>query len=71
MELKAKTDIKVEGHAKVEKGQKFTMTGAAAKNLVRDGAAEVVDASDAETGDAGPLDAPDGPTFKGPAKKGR
>jgi hypothetical protein len=69
MKLKALTDIKVKGHAKVAKGERFEMTGPAAKYLVADGHAEVVEASAVETGTAGPLDAPTGPAFKGPAKK--
>lgn len=59
MRLKALTDIKVKGAAKIEKGAHFDMTGPAAKYLVADGHAEVVEASAAETGKAGPLDAPE------------
>jgi hypothetical protein len=54
MKLKAKTDIKVKGAAKLEKGTVFEMTGPAAKNLVRDGFAEVVALQPGEERTAGP-----------------
>ena len=54
MKLKANTDIKVKGAAKVEKGTVFEMTGPAAKNLVRDGHAEVVELQPGEERNAGP-----------------
>lgn len=64
MKLKAKRDIKVKGHARVEKGATFEMTGPAAKYLVADGHAEIV----------GDEPAPGEPaetaaTFKGPKAK--
>ena len=63
MKLKALTDIKLKGHAKVEKGATFHMTGPAAKYLVADGYAEVV--GDApEPGETEPTT-----TFKAAAKK--
>lgn len=69
MRLRAKTDIKVKGAAKVAKGETFDMAGPAAKYLVADGHAEVVELEPAEQKGAGPLDTPTATSKPVPVKK--